>query len=110
MNQNDAKLKDIPTLVKKVMTYEMPESPMTKLAEWTKKHASNDADASEVMHLINFVIDQSARQQRAVAGACQADSADSLVGGKRGSIAVAGIEGRRKRVQKEGETDIPNEE
>jgi hypothetical protein len=49
MNQNDAKLKDIPTLVKKVMTYEMPESPMTKLVECTKKHASNDADASEAM-------------------------------------------------------------
>jgi hypothetical protein len=75
-----------------------------------KKHASNDADASEAMHLINFVIDQSARQQRAVEGVSQADSADSLVGGKRGSIAVAGIEGRRKGVRKEGETVIPNEE
>jgi hypothetical protein len=111
MNLLDPKLKDIPTLIKKAMAYKMPESPMDKLVEWTKKHASNDADASEAVNLINFVIDQQARQQRAAAGVSLADLAsNNLVGGKRGSIAVAGLEGRGKRVRKEGQTDIPNEE
>jgi hypothetical protein len=111
MNLLDPKLKDIPTLVKQAMAHQMPESPVDQLiVEWTKKHLSNcDADASEAVNWINFVIDQQARQQRTAAGASQADSADDLVGRKRGSKAVAGLEGRRKRVQREGAADIPNE-